>query len=85
MKKLNPFNQIRREAERLAQEARHKKRVAGAKAHRKDKATKAGKKTRNANFKALMAGLTDKYAALDKEIADENALDIMAESSEDDE
>jgi large subunit ribosomal protein L4e len=85
MKKLNPFNQVRREAEKLAQEARHKKRVAGAKALRKDKATKAGKKTRNANFKALMAGLTDKYAALDKEIADENALDIMAESSEDDE
>jgi hypothetical protein len=53
MKKLNPFHQVRREAERLAQEARHKKRVAGAKAHRKDKATKAGKKTRNANFKAL--------------------------------
>jgi large subunit ribosomal protein L4e len=85
MKKLNPFHQIRREAERLAQEARHKKRVAGAKAHRKDKATKAGKKTRNANFKGLMAGLTDKYAALDKEIADENALDIMAQESEDDE
>jgi len=40
MKKLNPFNQIRREAERKAQEDRHKKRVAGAKAHRKDKAVK---------------------------------------------
>jgi hypothetical protein len=85
MKKLNPFDAVRREAERKAQEERHKKRVAAAKTNRKDKAIKAGKAKRNANFKALQDGLTDKYKKADDEIAAEDALDIMAEESEEDE
>jgi len=84
MKRLNPFNEKRQEAEKKLQEERHKKRVATLKGLRKTKEHKAAKKGRNAAWKVLQDGLTHSYKEAKDALADEEALDLM-QSSEDEE
>jgi len=87
MHKLNPFDKIRREATKAAQEARHKAKVAGAKALRKDKKTKQAKTKRNFTHKQLQDGLVNAYRLADQALANEEALDRMVadDEEEDDE
>lgn len=53
MRKLNPFNEKRREGDKKSQEERHKKRVAAIKQKRKDKNIKKGKIARTAQWNDL--------------------------------
>jgi len=85
MKKLNPFDGIRRHAEHKLNEERHKKREAHLKGLRKTKEWKAGKKTRNANFKKLQDGLLHSYQEAKDALADEEALDNMVSSEDEQE
>jgi large subunit ribosomal protein L4e len=82
MKKLNPFNNVRREQEKKLNEERHKKKVAALKGKRKDKKQKAAKKARNANWKSLQDGLLDSYAKAADVIAREGDLDLMVDSED---
>jgi len=70
MKKLNPFDGVRRETEKKLNEERHKKRVAHLKGLRKTKEHKAEKKGRNANFKKLQDGLLHSYKEAKDALAD---------------
>lgn len=83
MKKLNPFHEKRREAEKKANEDRHKKRVALLKTIRKDKIHKKGKKDRTAGYQKLQAGLLHSYKEAADVLAKEEGLDLMQSSSED--
>ena len=82
MKKLNPFNNIRREQEKKLNEDRQKKRAVLLKGKRKDKKEKAAKKQRNANWKSLQDGLLDSYVKAADVIAREGDLDLMVSSDE---
>jgi len=84
MKKLNPFDGKRREAENKLNEDRHKKREAAKKAARKDKNKKQAKKDRNGRYQSVQAGLIQSYADAEGVIARDEALDLMI-SSEDEE
>jgi large subunit ribosomal protein L4e len=77
MRRLNPFDEKRREIEKKAQEERHKKRVATLKNLRKDKNWKAAKKTRNANYKKLQGDLVKSYQHAVDVIAKDEALNEM--------
>jgi len=84
MKKLNPFDAVRREAEKKAQAARHTKRVAALKTLRKDKAHKKSKVDRNTNYKKLQGDLAQSYQHALDVIAKDEALDRMESESESD-
>jgi len=83
MRKLNPFNDKRREAEKKLQEERHKKRVAALKGARKDKKNKADKKGRNATYKKLQDALVDSYKAAKDKLQWEENLNNMGDAEDD--
>lgn len=82
MKKLNPFNHKRREAELKLQEERHKKRLAEIKGRRKKADVKKGKKDRNTKYAGLQQSLLDSYKAADLAIQKEENLDRYEQSEE---
>jgi large subunit ribosomal protein L4e len=61
MRRLNPYDAKRREAEKKLNEDRHKKRAADLKGLRKAKKTKEGKKKRNTEFQHVQSELTASY------------------------
>ncbi len=85
MRRLNPFDEKRRDAEKKLQEERSKKRVAAVKAARKDKKTKEAKNKRNVAFRELQGSLSQSYKHALDVIAKDEALDLMVDSEEDEE
>lgn len=64
MKRLNPFDETRRAAEKKDQEARHAKRAAAIK-EKRSKSAKKAKAARNKAFAAIQEGMTESFAAAD--------------------
>lgn len=82
MKRLNPYNEKRRAAEKKADEERNKKRAAILKAKRKDK---KGKAARTKSYRDLQNGLLQSYKDAEAELQKEENLDYEAKSESDDE
>lgn len=82
MKRLNPFNEKRRAAEKKVDEERNKKRTAVLKAKRKDK---KGKNARTAAFNKLQNGLLQSYKDAENELQKEEDLDYERKEVSDDE
>jgi len=82
MKRLNPFDAKRKEAEKKLNEERHKKREAARKSSRKDKTNKKTKKERNTKYKEVSAGLIKSYKDAEDVIAKDEALDLMISSDD---
>lgn len=85
MKKLNPFDAVRREAQTKAEAERHVKRVAAVKAGRK--VAKKDQAGRRKTFNGLWSGLEGSFRAAEDEWkrVEAEGQDVVSEESEEDE
>ena len=81
MKRLNPFNEKRRAAQKKADEERNKKRAQVLKAKRKDKKAKQG---RTDKYNELQKGLLQSYKDAEDVLQKEADLDLEKKDSDDD-
>jgi large subunit ribosomal protein L4e len=82
MKKLNPYDAVRREAQRKNQQERQNKRAAEIKKRRKDKVSKAARKQRKELDRKLGSDLLASYKYAEDVIARDEALDRMEDKEE---